>query len=193
MNMNIQLVVTPPYIYYGCLTRKTFWKEIFTLCDFTPVNMENCGRRNVRKHREIKNDEKHITFDIWLNFGILNKMKITYLQPKDYFKISGKGLITSLGIKTIVQPKKGKKSRCVITNVSMNFISKIIKTFENLPYKGYVRKRPKHEPTDSNFCLVGKLSKCMMISDAFNMHVDPVITKITGMQQILISHVFDLY
>ena len=35
------------------------------------VNMKNCGRRNVRIHKEIKDGEKSITLDISLNFGVL--------------------------------------------------------------------------------------------------------------------------
>ena len=30
MNMKLLAVVTPPYIYHGCYTRKTLWEEIFT-------------------------------------------------------------------------------------------------------------------------------------------------------------------
>ena len=30
MNMKLLVVVTPPPIYYGCSTRKTFWEEKFT-------------------------------------------------------------------------------------------------------------------------------------------------------------------
>ena len=71
----------------------------------------------------------------------------------------------------------------------MKDISNIIKEFEKLPYKGYVRKRPKHEPTNNYFYLARHLSKCMMRSHAFNSHVDPVRTEITGMQQIPILHV----
>ena len=62
----------------------------------------------------------------------------------------------------------------------MKYLSNIIKYFEKLPYNGYVRKRPKHEPTDSYFYLARHLVKCMMIADAFNFHVDPVRTEITG-------------
>ena len=70
MNMNLLAVVTPPSIYHICSTQKTFWGEIFTdekkftLGDFAPVNMKNCGHCNVRKHREIKDSDKHITLDI---------------------------------------------------------------------------------------------------------------------------------
>ena len=62
----------------------------------------------------------------------------------------------------------------------MKYLSKIVKEFENLPHEGYVRKRPKHEPTDGYFYLARKISKCMMGDDAFNLHVDPVRTKMTG-------------
>ena len=79
----------------------------------------------------------------------MDKMKITFPDPNSYLGISGKGLITSLGIKTDVRSKKKKKARYANTNVSMNDISKIIKEFEKLPYESYVRKRPKHETPDS--------------------------------------------
>ena len=54
-----------------------------------------------------------------------------------------------MGIKTIGGSKKNKKSRIAITNVIMKDLSKIIKEYEKLPYKGYMWKRPNHEPTDS--------------------------------------------
>ena len=73
----------------------------------------------------------------------------------------------------------------------MKDISKIIKEFEKLPYKGFVQKRPKHEPTDSDFYFSRHLDKCMMRYDTFNLHIDPVRTEITGTQQIPISHVCD--
>ena len=75
--MKLLSVVTPPYIYHGCSTKKTFWEKKFTLGEFTPVNMKNCVRHNVRKHREIKNGDKYITLDILLKFGSLDKMRIT--------------------------------------------------------------------------------------------------------------------
>ena len=30
MNMKVLVVVTPPSIYHGCFTRKTFWEGKFT-------------------------------------------------------------------------------------------------------------------------------------------------------------------
>ena len=62
-----------------------------------------------------------------------------------------------------------------ITNVSTKDITKIIKEFENLPYKGYVRKRPKHEPTNKFFYLSKQLDNCMMRAYALNFNNDPVI------------------
>ena len=59
-------------------------------------------------------------------------------------------------------------------------------------YKGYVYNRPKYEPTDSYFSLERHISKCMVRTYAFNLHVEPVGTEITGTQHIPISHVCSL-
>ena len=192
MNMKLLEFVAPLFIYHGCYTRKTFWKGKITPGGFTPVNMKNCGHRNVKKHRDINNGENYITLDILLKFGSLDKMKITSSEQGYYLGISGKGLITSLGLKTIGISKR-KKARYAITNVSMEDLSKLIKVFENFLLKSFVRKRPKHEPTDSYFYIARQISKCMMIDDAFNFHVEPVISEMTGMHQIPILHVCSSY
>ena len=57
-------------------------------------------------------------------------------------------------------------------------------------FKGYVRKRSKHEPTDSHFYLSRHISKCMMESDALNLDIYPIRTKMTGMQHIPMLRVF---
>ena len=75
--MNNLWVVTPPSIYHGWPTRKTFWEENFIL-----VNMKNCGSHNVGRHREIKDGKNYITLEISLNFVSLKKMKITSSEPK---------------------------------------------------------------------------------------------------------------
>ena len=111
--------------------------------------MKNSGRRNVRKHRKIKNGDKYINLDISFKFGSLEKIKITSSYPKDYLGGSWKELITYLVINTIGISKSNKNSSYAITNVSMKYLSKIIIDFEKLSYKGYVWKRPKHEFTDS--------------------------------------------
>ena len=80
--MKFLAVVTPPSIYHGCSTRKTFWEEKFTGKKdlFESVNMKNCGRRKVRKHEEIKGSDKCVILNIYeiLNisekFDNMNKM-----------------------------------------------------------------------------------------------------------------------
>ena len=55
-------------------------------------------------------------------------MKITSSEPKEYLGRPGKGLITYVGLKTIVRSKKNKKVRYVITtNISLKEILKIIR------------------------------------------------------------------
>ena len=93
------------------------------------MNMKNFSRLNVRKHREINNSEKYITFYISLKLGSLEKMKIVSSEKKDYFGRLGKGLITSLGLKTILKSNKNKKSRYRINNFIMKDLSNVIKEF----------------------------------------------------------------
>ena len=101
------------------------------------MNMKNCSRRNVRKHRDINGSYKYVTLDISLKFDSLDKMKITSSESKDNLGRSGKGLITSLGIKAKVRPHKYKKARYSIRNVSKKDLSKIIRECEKLPYESY--------------------------------------------------------
>ena len=110
MNMKFLAVVTPPPIYHGCSTRKTFWEEKFTLGEFTAVSMRNCGHQNVSKYREIKGNDKYVTLEILLKFDSLDKIKIISLESKDYLGISVKGLITSLSINSKARPKKCKNA-----------------------------------------------------------------------------------
>ena len=55
-----------------------------------------------------------------------------------------------------------------------------------------MRKRPKHEPIESYFIYKYSFAKCMVRSDAFNLHVDPVRTEINDTQNIHISHICSL-
>ena len=64
INIKLLAIVTPPSIYHGCFTLKTFWEkkftgeENFTLGEFSATNMKNYGHQNVRKHRDIKGSNK---------------------------------------------------------------------------------------------------------------------------------------
>ena len=129
MNMKILAVVTPPSIYHGCSTQKTFWEEKFTGEEklFSALNMKICGCHNVRKHKEIKVSNKYVTLGISLKFDSLDKMKITSSKSKGKLEISGKGWIPSLGFKAKLSSQKYKKSMYAIVNVSEKDLSKIIR------------------------------------------------------------------
>ena len=77
--MKFFVVATPPSIYHGCSTWKTFWEENFTGKEdlFMSVNMKNCGHRKVRKHKDIKGSDKYVILDISSKFDSLDKMKTT--------------------------------------------------------------------------------------------------------------------
>ena len=129
--MNVLLVVTPPSIYHGCSTRKTFWEKKFTGKTYfsQSMNMKNCGRYKVRKHKEIKGSEKIVTLDISAKFDSLNKMETKSSESEEKLERSGKGLVTALDLKTKERLPKYKKARYVIGNVSAKDLSKIIKEF----------------------------------------------------------------
>ena len=77
--MKLLEVVTPPSVYHGCSTWKTFWEKKFTgkeFC-FLAANMKNCDCLNVREHKEIKGGDKYVTLDISSKFDSMEKMKIT--------------------------------------------------------------------------------------------------------------------
>ena len=68
--------------------------------------MNNCGRSNIRKHREINSGTKYVTLDISLKIHSLDKMKITSSESKEKLEIMVKGLITYLGFRAKVRPHK---------------------------------------------------------------------------------------
>ena len=59
---------------------------------FEPVNMRNCGKRNFRKHREIKDSDERVTLKVYENmyeilkisenFDNLDKMETTSSESK---------------------------------------------------------------------------------------------------------------
>ena len=77
--------------------------------------MRNCGKRNVRKHKEIKGSEKCVTLNIYeiLNisekFDDLEKMETTSSESKVKMEGLGKGLVTALALKTKARPKNTKR------------------------------------------------------------------------------------
>ena len=138
---------------------------------FQSVNIKNCGRCKVRKHKEIKGSDKCVTLNVSAKFDNLNKMETTSSESKVKLGRSGKGLVTALNFKTKLRPKKYKNARYAIRNVSMKNISNIIKEFEKIVKVPYVKRIPKHDPTSSYYHLVGCIAECMMRSDEHNRHV----------------------
>ena len=126
------------------------------------MNMKNCGRPNVRKHREIKGSENNFTLDISLEFDSPDNMRITSSESKFKLGISGNGLINSLSFNAKTSRNKYKKSRNDIVNVSKKYLLKIIREFEKLPYDIYEKKSPKYEPSDSYFYPERQLANFMM-------------------------------
>ena len=171
--MKFLLVVTPPFIYHGCSTRKTFWEEKFTGKKylFQSVNMKNCGFCKVKKHKEIKGSDKCVTLNISKKFDSLNKMETTSSESKRKLGRSGKELVTALAFKTKLRSQKYKKARYAIVNASMKDLSNIIKELEKIVKVLYVKRTPKHEPTSSYYHLVRCIAECMMRSDEHNRHV----------------------
>ena len=127
--MKFLVVVTPPSIYHGCSTWKTFWDKNFTGKKdlFQSVNMKSCGRRKVRKHKDMKGSDKIVTLNVSENFDILNKLETTSSESKGKLGRSGKGLVTALALKTKVRSKKYKKAGYAIGNVSMKDFLNVIK------------------------------------------------------------------
>ena len=68
----------------GCSTQKTFWGGKFTGKKdlFHSMNMKICGRRKVRKHKEIKGSDNIVTLDISEKFDSLNNMETTSSESK---------------------------------------------------------------------------------------------------------------
>ena len=133
--MKLLVFVTPQSIYHSCSTWKTFWEEKFTFKQdlFQSVNMKNCGRRRVRKQKEIRGSDKCVTLNVSEKSDSLKNTETKSSESKGKLERSGKGLVTALDLKTKVRSEKYKKARYAIGNVSMKEFSKIIKEFEKLP------------------------------------------------------------
>ena len=73
--MKFLSVVTPPYIYHSCSTRKTLCEGKFLGKEdlFLSVNMKNCGRRNVRENKEIRGSDKYIAFKTHKEISVSDK------------------------------------------------------------------------------------------------------------------------
>ena len=132
--MKFLVVVTPPSIYHGCSTRKTFLGEKFTGKKdlFQYVNIKNCGRLKVRKHTEIKGSDKIVNLNISETFYSLNKMENTSSESKGKSGRPGKRLVTDLAFNTKVKLSKIQKGKVCHRKCQRDDLSKIFKKFEKL-------------------------------------------------------------
>ena len=114
--MRFLVVVAPLSIYHGCSTRKTFWEEKFTGKKqdfFVSVNMRKCGRRKVRKHKEIKDSDERVTLNmneilkISEKFDDMNKMESTTFRVK-----SKNG-----GIRKVIGNRSGSQEQSKVKNI----------------------------------------------------------------------------
>ena len=62
------------------------------------------------ENREIKNGEQYITLDIYLERYYIENRVVTSSYSRDYMGISGKGMTTSMTLRTKIQNKKKGKN-----------------------------------------------------------------------------------
>ena len=139
--MKFLVFVTPPSIYHGCSTRKTFWEEKFTGKKqylFESVNIRKCGQRNVRKDKEIKDSYESVTLNMYgilkisEEFDNLDKMKTTSSESKVKMEGSGKWFVTARALNTKARSKRYKKAKYAIGYVSMKELSNKSKSLKKL-------------------------------------------------------------
>ena len=65
--------------------------------------MKNCGRRKVRKHKEIRGSDKYVILNVSANFDSLENMETTSSESKGKLGRSGKCLVTAMALKTKVR------------------------------------------------------------------------------------------
>ena len=95
--------------------------------------MKSCGRKNVKKNRDIQNGEQYIVLGISSKLDCLDKREVTSSEPKNYMGRKGKGMTNSLNISTKI-PNKKQKSRLSINDITNQDFRNFLKGFTNSPY-----------------------------------------------------------
>ena len=78
---------------------------------FQSVNMKDCGRHKVRKHKEIRGSDNFVALNVSETFDSLNKMETTSSESKEKLVRSGKGLVTALALNTKERSEKIQKGK----------------------------------------------------------------------------------
>ena len=114
------LVVTPPSIYHGCSTRKTFWEEKLTVKKqdlFEPVNMRNCGKRNFRKHREIKDNYECVALKAYENMYEILKFSEKFDNLDKMETTSSESKVKNGGISKVVGNRSGSQDQIKVNKI----------------------------------------------------------------------------
>ena len=72
--------------------------------------------------------------------------------------ISGKGMTTSLALRTKT-PNKKQKASISITDITNHDLRKFLEAFGNSPYIGYKKKLVHKKPTEAHFLLINQFYK----------------------------------
>ena len=106
---------------------KKFWDK-----KSAAVKVKNCGRHNYKKHSEIKNGEQNIALGFSLVFYCMFNREVKYLESRDYIGISGKGLSTSLTLRT-KSLNNNHKARTSITDINNQYFRGFLKDVKDSP------------------------------------------------------------
>ena len=101
--------------------------------------MKSYGRRNVRRHREIKNGEQYIILEISYDIYCMDKREETPSKSRYYMARTGKGMTTYMDFRE-KSPNNKKNASFDITGITNQDLSKLFRKFTNSPYLGYKRK-----------------------------------------------------
>ena len=78
----------------------------------------------------------------------IEKREVKSSESKDYMGIPGKGMNTSLELRT-KSPNKKQKARFSMTEITNQDFIKFLKKFNNSPYLGYNSKHIHNEKTET--------------------------------------------
>ena len=137
--------------------------------------MKNCGHRNIRKHRDIKDSDKYITWTYRWSLAVWTRWELHLQIEKIIWEDQGRGWLPLW----VSRPKKGQintKRKGILSELSLWRTFQILSGILKKSYKSYERSSPKHYTTGSYFYLAIQILKCMMRADALNLENYPVRT-----------------
>ena len=104
------------------------------------------------------NCEQYIILEISSKIYCMNKREFTSSESNYYMVRTGKGLTTSLSLRTKI-PNKNKKSRFAITDITKQYFSKFLNNFDRSHYLDYNIKQVNNKQTEACFFLIKNINK----------------------------------